>query len=284
MQYLLQNRTLVFGIQLAVKIINIFLCDGINIRTKEEITMLRSAKSILGYTIRATDGDIGKTHDIYFDDDEWVVRYLVADTGSWLSSHKVLLFPIAAAQPDWTRHLIPVGLSKDFIEKSPPADNEKPVSKQHEIQMHAYFNWAPYWPATGVPYGSIWPPMTENDKARLLHEPEDGDAHLRSVREVTGYGIQASDGDIGHVEDFILDDAGWDIRFMVVDTRDWLPGRKVLIAPPWIETVRWSSREVAVNLPRETVKNSPEYDPSEPVNEGYELQLYDYYGRPRVCV
>lgn len=242
--------------------------------------MLRSAKSIFGYSIRATDGDIGKAHDFYFDDEDWVVRYLVVDAGSWFSSHRVLLFPIAVAQPDWTQQVIPVGLSKDYIEKSPPADTAKPVSRQHQIRLHAYFNWAPYWPATGVPYASIWPPMTETDTDRLLREPEDGDTHLRSVREVRGYGIRASDGDIGHVDDFILDDQAWQVRFMVVDTRNWLPGRKVLIAPHWIDTVRWGTREVAVDLPRERIQNSPEYDSSEPVNEAYEVQLYDYYGRP----
>ena len=65
------------------------------------------------------------------------------------------------------------------------------------------------------------------------------DPHLRSSAAVTGYHIQATDGDIGHVEDFLLDDRSWTIRFMVVDTTNWWAGEKVLIAPAWIERVDW---------------------------------------------
>ncbi|MGQ9572218.1 MAG: PRC-barrel domain-containing protein [Dehalococcoidia bacterium] len=121
------------------------------------------------------------------------------------------------------------------------------------------------------------PPETarriEEEEARRR---ESEDPHLRSVKEVTGYHIQATDGEIGHVEDFILDDEDWVIRYMVVDTRNWLPGKKVLVAPGWVENIDWSESKVAVGLSREEIKDSPEYDPSAPVNREYEVRLYDY--------
>jgi hypothetical protein len=100
------------------------------------------------------------------------------------------------------------------------------------------------------------------------------------VKEVTGYHIEAKDGAIGHVEGFILDDEDWMIRYMVVDTRSWLPGKKVLIAPCLIRSVHWDESKVCLDLSRELVEGGPEYDPSAPVNREYEKRWYDYYGRP----
>jgi hypothetical protein len=101
------------------------------------------------------------------------------------------------------------------------------------------------------------------------------------MKEVTGYNIQTTEDEIGLVEDFILDDESWAIRYMVVNTRKWLPGRKVLIAPAWINSIDWAEKNVKVFLSSEQVKNSPEYDASTPVNREYEMQLYDFYGRPK---
>jgi hypothetical protein len=112
-------------------------------------------------------------------------------------------------------------------------------------------------------------------------DEQESDPHLRSTREVIGYHIQARDGEIGHVEDLIVEDEIWFIRYLVIDTRNWLPGRKVLVAPAWAEQVNWVERRVYLDLSRETVKNSPEFDPSMPVNREYEVRLYDYYGRPK---
>lgn len=249
-------------------------------RHAKENKMLRSVKSIYGYAISATDGEIGKVHDIFFDDEKWAVRYLVADTGTWLPGKKVLLFPIALAQPDWERHVVPVGLTVGRVSNSPTTDDDKPVSKQHEIELHKYFNWSPYWSPTGLPYGSVVPPVALMHMEEAADQDDSGDPHLRSTREVTGYHIQAIDGEIGHVDDFILDDEGWFIRYLVVDTRNWLPGKKVLIPPHWLKDVRWSEKKVAGDLSQKEVKGAPEYDPSKPINRAYELQYYDYYGRP----
>ena len=102
-----------------------------------------------------------------------------------------------------------------------------------------------------------------------------------STKEVSGYHIHAFDGSIGHVDDFIVDDESWVIRFLVVDTKNWLPGRKVLIAPLWVDAIDWESRQVRVDMTMEAVKNAPEFDPEAPINREYEERLYDYHGRPK---
>jgi uncharacterized protein YrrD len=250
--------------------------------------MLRSEKEMRGYTIRATDGDIGKVHELYFDDLAWIVRYLVVDTGNWLPGRKVLLWPGVLGQPDWGTRSLPVGLTKEQVEHSPDISADAPVSRQMEIDLHTYYGWTPYW-RSGLPPMGLGAAAAAEMIARTETETEEGgeqesDPHLRSTREVTGYHIQARDGEIGHVDDLIVEDESWFIRYLVIDTRNWLPGRKVLVAPAWAEQVNWVERMVYLDLSRETVEKSPEFDPSMPVNREYEVRLYDYYGRPKYWV
>ena len=238
--------------------------------------MLRSIKSMFGYIILAKDGDIGKVHDFFFDDEKWTIRYLVVDTRYWLPGRKVLISPVALGQPDWDSMRFPVHLTKEQVENSPDIDTDKPFSRQQQIDLHTYYRWPPYWSIPIIP-----PPLPISDTTQETSVQRDkGDPHLRSTKEVTGYRIEATDGEIGHVEDFILEDKDWVIRYMVVDTKNWLPGRKVLISPQWIERVSWNEKKVHVDLSREAVENSPQYDEAAPVNREYEVRLYDYYGRP----
>lgn len=232
--------------------------------------MLRSIKNLGGYTLQATDGEVGKVREFYFDDQTWTVRYLVADTGNWLVGRLVLLSMASLGNPDWERKLFPVNLRKAQVEKSPPIEADEPVSRQMELDLHSYYGWPPYWNASA--YIAAARVNAQQDRA--------GDPHLRSTREVIGYHIQATDGEIGHVDDFVVDDEVWVIRYMVVDTRNWLPGKKVLVAPLWTSDIDWASRRVSVDLARDTIKSGPEFDPSRPVNREYEVRLYDYYGRP----
>jgi hypothetical protein len=246
--------------------------------------MLRSISEIFGYVIQARDGEIGKVHDFYFDDETWHIRYLVIDTGKLLPGRKVLIVPSAIAEPDWRSHILPVELTKDKILKAPDIDVDKPVSRQHEFELHKHYGWAPYWIPFGAPgIGAVPPsPVEKEEEKEKESKPEDeSDSHLRSAKEVIGYHIQALDGEIGHVEDFIVEDIVQIIRYMVVDTRNWLPGKKVLIAPLWIEKFSWKDSKVFVDMLREAIKESPEFNPSEPVNRRYEERLYDFYGRPK---
>jgi len=247
--------------------------------------VLRSIQSLYGYKILARGDGMGKVHEFLFDDESWTIRYLVADTGSWLPGRRVLIPPVAFGKPDWESKGFPVILTRRQVEDSPGLNKDKPVSRQHEIELFRHYGWPPYWPLAGLSYNPqpTLPPYGEKTGTERESEERDdaGNPHLRSTREVAGYSIAASDGAIGHVDDFIADDDEWLIRYIVIDTRNWLPGRKVILAARWIESVSWDKKEVAINLTRDLIKNSPEYDPKEPVNREYETRLYDYYGRPR---
>jgi len=238
--------------------------------------VFRSMKELVGYAIDAVDGEIGKVHDFYFDDQAWSVRYLVIDTGGWLSSRKVLVAPLALGMPKWESKALPVRLTKEQVEKSPSTDLDRPVSRQMEEELYTHYGWKPYW---GGARGRAAARVIEKSMANDAESS--GDLNLRSANELIGYHIQASDGEIGHTTDFIVDDEAWVIRYLMVDTGGWLPGKRVLVSPSWAESVTWPERNIYVGIPREMVKNSPEFDPSAPVNREYELRLYDYYGRPR---
>jgi hypothetical protein len=250
--------------------------------------MLRSTKELRGYTIRAIDGDIGQVHEFYFDDLSWIVRYLVVDTGNWLPGRKVLLWPGVLGQPDWETQVLPVDLTKEQVEYSPDIGTDEPVSRQMETDLHTHYGWTPYWrgglPQPGLGTAAAAEMIAHAAQDRDEQEDQESDPHLRSTREVIGYHIQAQDGEIGHVEDLIVDDETWLIHHLVVDTRNWLPGRKVLVTPAWADEVNWVERKVHVDLSRDTIENSPEFDPSMPVNREYETRLYDYYGRPKYWV
>jgi len=247
--------------------------------------MLRSVKGITNYAVYAEDGEIGKCKDFLFDDEFWAIRYMVADTGKWLPGRKVLVSPISFGTLEWLTRRFSVKLTKEQVETSPPLYEHEPVSRQYERKFFSFYGWPYYWAGRDV-WGTVPypPPMPIHpEKVEHVYEEVDEDpdkSHLRSVKEVTGYHIQAIDGEVGHVEDYIADDEIWTIRYMVVDTRNWLPGRKVLVSPEWIESIDWTENRVQVNLSIIEVKGSPEYDPSEPVNREYEIRLYDFYGRP----
>lgn len=246
--------------------------------------MLRSVNELQGYILLATDGEIGKVDDFYFDDKEWTIRYLVVDTGDWLSGRCVLIAPYALGQPNLKAKKLPLALTREQVQKSPEVDSDKPVSRQKEIELHNYYQWPIYWTDLGPPVSPAtargYPEALAILKAAEGNDEED--PHLRSTREVIGYHIQARDGEIGHVEDFILSDESWDIQYMVVDTRNWLPGRKVLVALQWIKQMSWAEQKVHLDLLRETVKNSPEYDPLALVNQASSEEVfYEHYGWPR---
>lgn len=225
--------------------------------------MKRRLHSMIGYTIHATEGNLGKVHEFYFDDLTWTIRYMVAETGIWLLGRKILISPIALGKPDWALQTFSVNLTCDQVRGNPDIDTEKPVYRQHEAALYDYYQWPPYWQggfASG--FGAAPYPLFGYAMPQISPElKEQGDPHLRSTRQVTGYKIHASDGEIGHVEDFMIDDENWSIPSLIVDTGKWLSGRKVLIAPNWIKSLNWAEKSVFLDQTRESVKNSPDYDP-----------------------
>jgi hypothetical protein len=254
--------------------------------------MLRQAKDFKNFKLRASDGDIGKAREFYFDDKHWAVRYLVAETGGWLNGRQILISPYALKPVIEAEQVVPVKLTKKQIEDSPLLYSHLPVSRRYEIQYYDYYGWPQYWVGPHIwgqsysparEFGGIsWPggtaisPVGTDDYP--AHQEIHGDPHLRSTLDVTGHHLQAVDGEIGHVEDFIIDDVSWAIRYLVVNTKNWWPGKHVLIAPQWIERVSWAEEKVFVNLERELIKGAPAYTPTA-LNREYELQLYRHYGR-----
>jgi hypothetical protein len=252
--------------------------------------MLRTAGDLKGVTIEAMDGDIGSVQDLYFDDQTWTIRYFVVDTGTWLPGRQVLISPFAF-------HVVPgasrlqTSLTKEQIKNSPSVDTDRPVDRQREIEFSRYYGYPYYWVG---PYrwGDLAYPTlpltaaqpTEIDEEMLARERESfemSDPHLRSSRDVTGYYIQATDGDLGHVEDFLVDDETWAIRYCIVDTRNWLPGRKVLVSPEWIQRVSWEDSKVYVDLSKRHIEAAPEFDPSVPLARDQEERLYTHLGRTK---
>ncbi|HSK41445.1 MAG TPA: PRC-barrel domain-containing protein [Arenibaculum sp.] len=254
--------------------------------------MFWNFETLRDYGLHATDGHIGQISDIYFDDRDWTVRYVVVDTGTWLPGRKVLIPPGELGEPEPGRRDLPIGITRQQVKDSPDISTDRPVSRQEEESLHAYYGWAPYWGGPmvagwgGIPAGAPMvpppgsapvPPTGPGADARPQEETH-GDPHLRSGREIEGYHIAAEDGSIGHVEDYLIDHA-WHVRYLIIDTRNWLPGRKVVVAPDWVRRIDWAAREVEVDLTREQIRNSPEYDPLTQLDRGFEQQLYGYYGR-----
>ncbi|MBD3181589.1 PRC-barrel domain containing protein [Candidatus Poribacteria bacterium] len=244
--------------------------------------MLRVVKEIYDYNIRTTDGKIGEVNDFYFDDQFWKIRYLVVDTSKWLSGKKVLISPIALGEPNWVDRELPVSLTKVQVKESPDVDTDKPISRQQEVELHEYYSWPFYWDYEALANVGKMVNISEKKKAKIYEGKQD--LHLRSMKEIVDYNIDAVDGEIGKVQDFVIEDKDWFVRYMVVDTRKWLPGKKVLISPEWVDRISWSDSRVYVDLPQEKIRNSPEFDPKQPVNREYEERLYDFYGRPRYWI
>jgi len=244
--------------------------------------MLRSLKDIQGYILGALDGEIGRCKDFLFEDRAWVVRYIVADTHKWLPGREVLISPMAVSGASASTRRLSVGLTKDQIKASPRLDTEAPVSRQYEITYSKYYAMPHYWGGSAK-WGSHAYPHLLAKEAMAPHLPgeTDADSNLRSVREVSGYRIQARDKKIGHLDDLIMDYRSWTIRYLVIDTSNWLPAiRKVLVASDWTNLVDYKRNRILVRLNSDQIKDSPEYDPGQPVNREQETVLYDYYGRP----
>lgn len=256
--------------------------------------MLRTISSLDGHSIQATDGDLGRVKKLYLDEDQWGVRYLVVETGSWLFKRAVLLSPYSIKAVDDADKTIRVSLTREQIKNAPEVDTKRRISRQAESEYSRYYGYDTYWTGPGLwgadpypiirPAGADTPPLASTpaaDDGRPAVPSDDArDSHLRDSDELHSYDIEGSDGGIGHVEDFVFDDKTWTIRYLVVDTRNWWPGgKKVLIAVHWIDDISWADATVRINLTRDQIKNSPEYDADHELSRDYETSLHSYYGR-----
>jgi hypothetical protein len=242
--------------------------------------MLRTASDLTGYGIEASDGRIGSVADFLFDDRHWTTRWVLVDTGDWLPGRSILLPPHRLMGPDTQKRVLKVALTQVQVAASPDLSADPPVSRQQEELIYDYYGWAPYWQASGLGLGMTTPLAPPLYAAGAKPSPATaGDPALRSTGDVTGYAVHARDGALGHVQDFVLDDESWAIRYLVVDTRNWWPGKKVLVSPHWVTDIAWSERTVRFDATRERIKASPEFDATR-LDRAYEERLHAHYDRP----
>jgi uncharacterized protein YrrD len=256
--------------------------------------MLRSVKDLQGFSIRATDGDIGRVHDVYFEARSSRVRYIVVEAGPWLIGKKVLVSPVALGKPDWDSQALPANLTKEQVKDCPDWDADRPMTRQDERVYHDYFHWPYYWGPGGAGYAGTSGFFVAAPEALLwgqqgrVDTPDDGreettggltDNNLRSARDIAGYKVEAEGGEIGDVHDFLFEDEGWNIRYIVVDTGGWLPGKKVLVSPEWVTTVDWRDSHIHVDVHRDAIESAPEYNTDVALDRSYEQRLYAHYGR-----
>ncbi len=195
----------------------------------------------------------------------------------------MLVSPIAIMHTDWQAGLVYVSMTKKQVEQSPEIDTKLPVSRQHEGATLGYYGYSRYWLGPYLWGPSSYPDQRAIEPANAAYDSaskQSENTHLRSTQGVIGYNIYAEDGEFGHLDGFVIDDESWSLRYIEVATRNWWPGKKVLVSPAWIERVSWTSPELYVSLLREAIKSAPEYVESIPIAREYEGQLYLHYGRP----
>ena len=251
--------------------------------------MIRSAKDMQKFEVVATDGQIGSVNDFYFDDERWAIRYAVVETGRWLPGRRVLLSPLSISRTEWNDQRLLLSISRDRVKDAPGIDIHQPVSRRQEQGYMDYYGYPYYWDHTGLWGAHALPTMPTpgalaEQRLRTAEAERDaaesGDTHLRSVAEVSGYAIRATDGDLGHVEDVLFDDLSWAVRYLVVDTSNWWFGKHVLVAPEWINDISWAERVVSVNVSRQLVKTAPAYDRAKHIDRQWELEYYQHLLQP----
>jgi hypothetical protein len=222
--------------------------------------MLHNLKELYGNKLAALDGDIGHVRDFYFDDKTWVIRYVVAETGSWLTGRLVVLSPHSFGRLDPHDKILDVKLHKKQIENSPSIDSHAPVSRHFEIECHRYYGWPAYWNDGASWILGGYPEGLPPSKDKIEEHPQQHgeDKHLQSSRQVTGYHIQATDGLIGHVRGFLVDEMTWAIRELAVEAGHWYSGREILISPGKIERIRYEESTVFVNLTKADIQRTGE--------------------------
>lgn len=255
--------------------------------------MLRNINDLEDYAILATDGPIGHVRDFFFDDETWVIRYLVVDTGNWLLSRKVLISPIAVGKRGLAEKTLPVTITKEQVKNSPDIDTEMPISRQHEIRHLGYYGYPYYWGEGGIwgdagtpgmmmiGYGGIV--TTSHAETESMQQEEatrqNDDSHLRSFKEVLDYHIQATDGAIGHIKGLLVDEESWAAHYFIVETSNWWLGHQVLIPVKWIQEIDWSEAKISIDLTRQAIKDAPPYDADIKLDREQEVEIHAHYGR-----
>ena len=225
-------------------------------------SMLRSVKRLYGSKLGTSEGEIGHVKDFYFDDQQWVVRYVVVDTGAWLPGRLVLISPHAFGYFFEDADTLLVHLTRKQIEDSPAIELHRPISRQYERDFYRYYGWPPYWQG-----GEMWgpggfpmdpPPHFQPTAQSALssgsHPGDDPD--LRSTKAVCGYHVQTREGAIGHVTDLMIDDKSWVIGQLVVETGHWYAGKEIVISPKHVDHISYEESAFFVNVTKEAIQDA----------------------------
>lgn len=241
--------------------------------------MLYLGDELRRYELRSVGESLGKIEDFYFDDRFWTIRYLVIDTGGWLVERRVLVSPRAVVAVDMHSDTIATKLTKAQLEAGPSPDEHAPVSRQFEIAYNEYYDYSPYWIGP-LAWGAYGAPLLPEDAAPQ-EERKSWDSHLYSARDLTGftrYRVIARDGHVGHVSDLVISDGDWVIRYLVINTRGWLPGKHILVPPQWTKA-DWETETLTVDLTRDAIKTAPVFIPGAPLDRDFEAKLFAHYCR-----
>lgn len=248
--------------------------------------MFRSINNWMGYGIQATDGDIGEIHDFYFDDNQWSIRYIIIDIGPWIKDRKVILSPDEFIALDSSEQYFSLKkLNKGQIKNSPEIDTALPVSKQEQISLHKYYRWPPYAISPITTEVKETEDSKEVEEAEAVSQMQQNYSELRSAREVIRYSVKGKDGELGKVEDLLVDDEAWKIVYLVIDSKEELEiDKKILVTMSWIKWMHHNEQEIYLDLNKQTVRNSPSYDPERPKQWPMERELHKNTKKPYLWV
>src|SRR5262245_40182244 len=242
-------------------------------QTLRAVDRAGSAKKMLGSAVQASNGRIGWVRDLYLDDRHWRIRHVVVDTPHRVGGRRVLLSPEAIEHVDPAHRVLQTHLTRQQVSLGPSSDVDRPVFRQHGLEMGRCDRFPSYVVSVGAAV-ALGPVILEASRDAYA------DPHLRSIRAMTGYHVQATAGDVGRVSDFLIEDGAWDVGHLVVSVGLWWPTRTVLVPVGWIADVSWGARAVDVSLPAEPIRLAPSYDPRVGLGAEYEQRVHRYYGRP----
>lgn len=236
--------------------------------------------TVYGSSLQAKNGEIGSIDDVYFDDKDWKIRYLITDNSNFLPGRRVLISPASTDKINFERKAIQVKLSKKDIEKSPVVNQGLLPSRETEIELKSYYNWPVYW-GSGFLIGAG--DLRENQASMRGSKKEiEVESNLKSCNEIMGFSIESKNKTIGYLNNYLFDDESWEIRYLVVDTKNWLlKERKILLAIDWIEKFDWDQSVFVTDLKSKAIRESPVYNPGETLKRDYETKLFDHYHKPK---
>lgn len=233
--------------------------------------MLFRTEFLRGLEAHALDGEVGQIVHVYFDDREWTVRYFIVNTGGWLARHQSLISPTAVVRLDWAEGVLALNLTREQVRSSPPAEASLPVSRQIELELHEHYGWKPYWGMSRAYYPLV-AAVESQDLSRDRVRPtrplldQEFDHRLRSAHTVRGYHIAAQDSGRGHVDDFLINDDDWSIHYLVVATRNWLPGRRVVVPTEAVAGISAMEKRVWLEFGEDELLSRPELREAGPIS------------------